>query len=225
MSEDWFDKSWRSEARPPAELDARVLAGARRATRRWAVPLAAAAALTVVVALVFAALLASVELDVPPDSERVRANTPPVVLDLPASTSDGTRARRNAPATAPSAPPRPGPCAIPNVLVGPLGGAGRRDPRLPVPRRRTAAGRRGLGWRVRLPRATVGAGFRRDAGRPRRGRPARRLRPLPVRKRTVGPHCGGSRGVVGRVQGRPHESRAREPRAATKGGPYIACAQ
>ena len=127
MSEDWFDKSWRSAARPPAELDARVLAGARRATRRWGVPLAAAAALTVVVALVFAALLASVELDVPPGSERVRANTPPVVLDLPASTSDGTRARRNAPAAALPAPPRPGPCAIPNVLVGPLGGAERRD--------------------------------------------------------------------------------------------------
>ena len=126
MSEDWFDKSWRSDERPPADLDARVLAGARRATRRWGVPLAAAAALTVVVALVFAAMLASVELEVAPESERPRVAAPPVVLDLPAATGDGSRTRRNAPAALPS-PPRPGPCAVPNVLVGPLGGAGRRD--------------------------------------------------------------------------------------------------
>ena len=126
MSEDWLDKSWRSDERPPADLDARVLAVARRATRRWGVPLAAAAGLTVVVALVFAAMLASVELEVAPEGERPRADAPPVVLDLPATTGDGSRPRRNAPATLPS-PPRPGPCAVPNVLVGPLGGVGRQD--------------------------------------------------------------------------------------------------
>ena len=126
MSDDWFDKSYRSEARPPAELDARVLARARRATRRWAVPLAASAGLTVVVALVFAAMLASVELEVPPDGERPPAETPPVVLDLPRSTADGARLQRNAPAALPS-PPRPGRCAVPRVLVGDLGGGGGRD--------------------------------------------------------------------------------------------------
>ncbi len=127
MSDDWFNKSYRSEARPPAELDARVLAGARRATRRWAVPLAASAALTVVVALVFAAMLASVELEVPPESERPPADRPPVVLDLPESTGEGPRRRVGAPSPSLSASPGPDLCAAPDVLVGPLGGAGRRD--------------------------------------------------------------------------------------------------
>ena len=127
MSDDWFDRSYRSEAHPPAELDARVLAGARRATRRWGVPLAAAAALTVVVALVFAAMLASVELEVPPESERPAADTPPVVLDLPGSTGDGPRRRVGAPAPAVAAPQGPAACDAPDILAGPLGGAGRRD--------------------------------------------------------------------------------------------------
>ena len=127
MSEDWFDRSYRSEERPPAELDARILAGARRATRRWAVPLAAAGILTVVVGLVFAAMLASVELDVPPESERADVDPPPLLLDLPSSATDTGRpevAGRAAPAPA---PPATGPCAVPSVLVGPFGGPGRRD--------------------------------------------------------------------------------------------------
>ncbi|MYE13756.1 MAG: hypothetical protein F4X99_19300 [Gammaproteobacteria bacterium] len=127
MSDDWFNKSYRSEARPPAELDARVLAGARRATRRWGVPLAAAAGLTVVVALVFAAMLASVELEVPPESERPPPDRPPVVLDLPGSTGEGPRRGVRAPSPALSASPHTGPCPAPNVLVGPLGGPGRQD--------------------------------------------------------------------------------------------------
>ena len=127
MSDDWFDKSYRSEARPPAELDARVLARARRATRRWAVPLAASAGLTVVVALVFAAMLASVELEVPPESERPAVERPPVVVDLPGSTGDGPRPGRRAPSPAFSASPHADPCSAPSVLVGPLGGAGRQD--------------------------------------------------------------------------------------------------
>jgi len=127
MSDDWFDKSYRSEARPPAELDARVLAGARRATRRWAVPLAASAGLTVVVALVFAAMLASVELEVPPESERPPPDRPPVVVDLPGSTGDGPRRRVGAPSRPLSASPGPDLCDSPDVLVGPLGGTGRQD--------------------------------------------------------------------------------------------------
>lgn len=127
MSDDWFDKSYRSDAHPPAELDARVLAGARRATRRWAVPLAAAAGLTVVVALMFAAMLASVELEVPPESERPSPDRPPVALDLPGSTGDGPRRRVGAASPPLSASPRTDLCPAPNVLVGPLGGAGRQD--------------------------------------------------------------------------------------------------
>lgn len=127
MSDHWFDKSYRSEAHPPAELDAKVLARARRATRRWAVPLAASAGLTVVVALVFAAMLASVELEVPPESERPPADRPPVVLDLPGSTGDGPR-RGVIPSSPPlSAASRTDLCAAPDILVGPLGGAGRQD--------------------------------------------------------------------------------------------------
>ena len=127
MSEDWFDKSYRSEERPPAELDARVLAAARRATRRWAVPLAAAAVLTVVVALVFAALLASVELEVPPASEPPEADAPSVALDVPESPGDAVRPGVGTSIPAPPAPTPPGSCAAPDILVGPLGGAGRRD--------------------------------------------------------------------------------------------------
>ena len=121
MSEDWFKRSYRSEERPPTELDARVLAGARRATRRWAVPLAASAVLMILAALLFAALLASVELDVPPADEGAGRDPTPARLDPPAPTSDNTSPKT------PVSPPRSGPCSVPNVLVGPLGGPGRRD--------------------------------------------------------------------------------------------------
>lgn len=127
MSEDWFDRSYRSEERPPAELDARILAGARRATRRWAVPLAAAGTLTVVVGLVFAALLASVELDVPPDSESPAVDAPPLVLDLPSSTIDTGRPEVSGRVAPVPVPPVAGPCSVPTVLVGPFGGPDRRD--------------------------------------------------------------------------------------------------
>ena len=127
MSEDWFDRSYRSEEHPPAELDARILAGARRTTRRWAVPLAAAATLTVVAGLVFAALLASVDLDVPPDSESTAVDAPPLVLDLPSSTTDTGRPEISVRVAPAPAPPAAGSCSVPSVLVGPFGGPGRRD--------------------------------------------------------------------------------------------------
>ena len=102
MSEDWFDKTYRSDEKSPADLDARILNDARRATRRWAGSLVAGGAFTIVVALVLAAVLTNVELDVPP-TER------PAVRDAepyPAAEID---------------------CVRSLSLVGPLGGTGRQD--------------------------------------------------------------------------------------------------
>lgn len=103
MSEDWFDKTYRSDDKPPADLDARILKDARRATRRWAGSLVAGGAFTVVVALVLAAVLTNVELDVPP-AERPAARD---AESYPAASEID--------------------CVRSLSLVGPLGGAGRRD--------------------------------------------------------------------------------------------------
>ncbi len=102
MSEDWFDKTYRSDETPPAELDARVLKAARRATRRWAGSLVAAGVFTIIVALVLAAVLTNVELDVPP-------------TERPSASEAGPD------------PAAEGDCERSLSLVGPLGGPGRQD--------------------------------------------------------------------------------------------------
>lgn len=65
MSDDRFDRSFRSEESPPAEVDARVLAAARRATRRWVLPLIAAALLTITALAVLGFLVTRHEQYVP----------------------------------------------------------------------------------------------------------------------------------------------------------------
>ena len=116
MSEDWFDKTYRSDETSPAELDARVLRKARRATRRWAVALMAGAAFTIAIALVLAIMLTNIELDVPPTERRPARDTQPsTTVDLPAdeAASGETGPQRN--------------CARSLLLVGPFGGPGRQD--------------------------------------------------------------------------------------------------
>ncbi|MDE0342333.1 MAG: hypothetical protein OXK82_04035 [Deltaproteobacteria bacterium] len=83
MSDGWFDRAYRSGETPPAELDARVLAAARRATRRWTLPAVAAGALTIVAAAVLGFLITSHEL-------YVRTDEAPVVVDSPPE-GDGFR--------------------------------------------------------------------------------------------------------------------------------------
>ncbi|MDE0054674.1 MAG: hypothetical protein OXP28_09605 [Gammaproteobacteria bacterium] len=102
MSEDWFDKTYRSDETPPAELDARILKTARRATRRWAGSLIAGGVFTIIVALILAAVLTNIELDVPP-------------AERPAASEAGPH------------PPAEGDCERSLSLVGPLGGPGRQD--------------------------------------------------------------------------------------------------
>ena len=65
MSDGWFDRSYRSNEAPPAELDARVLAAARRATRRWTLPALAAAALIAAAVLILGLLVTGHQLHVP----------------------------------------------------------------------------------------------------------------------------------------------------------------
>ncbi|MDD9961265.1 MAG: hypothetical protein F4X81_11340 [Gammaproteobacteria bacterium] len=69
MNDDWFDRAYRSDETPPEELNARVLAAARRVTRRWVVPAIAAAVATLIAALLIALALVSHELYVPPATE------------------------------------------------------------------------------------------------------------------------------------------------------------
>ena len=153
MSDGWFDRAYRSGETPPSDLDARVLAAARRATRRWTLPALAAGALTIVGAAVLGFLITSHE-------SYVRTDEAPVV-DSPAE-GDGFRVdmiqpsgnpERQRPPTEIASPEifrEPG--AIPpavsraeaedskeplqtspeldcrrSVLVGPLGGPERRD--------------------------------------------------------------------------------------------------
>ena len=65
MSDDWLDRSYRPDGSPPAEVDARVLWAARRATRRWVLPLIAAAVLTVTALAVLGFLVTRHEQYVP----------------------------------------------------------------------------------------------------------------------------------------------------------------
>ena len=71
MSDDWFDRAYRSDETPPEELNARVLAAARRVTRRWVVPTIAAAIATLAAALLIALALVSHELYVPPATKPI----------------------------------------------------------------------------------------------------------------------------------------------------------
>ncbi len=115
MSEDWFDKTYRSDETSPADLDARILKQARRATRRWAVALVAGAVFTIAVALVLAIVLTNIELDVPPTGRQPARDTEPSATADPAGevASGETDPQRN--------------CARSLVLVGPFGGSGRQD--------------------------------------------------------------------------------------------------
>ena len=65
MSDDWLDRSYRSDESPPAEVDAKVLSAARRATRRWVLPLIAAAVLTITALAVLGFLVTRHEQYVP----------------------------------------------------------------------------------------------------------------------------------------------------------------
>lgn len=116
MSEDWFDRTYRSEETSPPDLDARILKQARRATRRWVVALVAGAAFTIAIALVLAIVLTNVELDVPPAERRPPRDVEPAATDtVPVDEAvDGEAGTRQN-------------CVRPMLLVGPLGGPGRRD--------------------------------------------------------------------------------------------------
>ena len=84
MSEDWFDRAYRSDETPPPDLDAKVLKQARRATRRWVIALIAGAALTIAIALTLAIVLMNIELDVPPtERQPPREVEPAAALTLP----------------------------------------------------------------------------------------------------------------------------------------------
>lgn len=69
MNDDWFDRAYRSDETPPEEFNARVLAAARRVTRRWVVSAVAPAVATLLAALLIALALVSHELYVPPATE------------------------------------------------------------------------------------------------------------------------------------------------------------
>ena len=115
MSEDWFDKTYRSDETSPADLDARVLKEARRATRRWAVALVAGAVFTIAIALVLAIVLTSIELDVLPTERWPARDTEPSATADPAGevASGEAGPQRN--------------CGRSLLLVGPFGGPGRQD--------------------------------------------------------------------------------------------------
>ena len=66
MPDGRFDRSRRSDASPPTEAAAKILAAARRTTWRWTLPLVAAAALTVTALAVLGFLVTGHEQYVPP---------------------------------------------------------------------------------------------------------------------------------------------------------------
>ena len=85
MSEDWFDKNYRSDETSPSDLDAKVLKRARRATRRWVVALTVGAACTIGIALILALILARIELDMPPTERPPPPEMNPPAKYLPAA--------------------------------------------------------------------------------------------------------------------------------------------
>ena len=116
MSEDWFDRTYRSDETSPPDLDARILRQARRATRRWVAALVAGAAFTIAIALVLAIVLTNIELDVPPAERRPPSDVEPAATDT-VSADEAVNGKAGTPKN----------CVRPMLLVGPLGGPGRRD--------------------------------------------------------------------------------------------------
>ena len=116
MSEDWFEKTYRSDEISPADLDARILRQARRATRRWVVALVAGAAFTIAIALVLAIVLTNIELDVPPTERRPPRDAEPALVAAPtadeAAIGEADTQQE---------------CVRAMLLVGPFGGPGRQD--------------------------------------------------------------------------------------------------
>ena len=153
MSEDWFDRSYRSDERPPADLDARILAAARRATRRWMLPAIAAGAFIIVAAAVLGFLVTGHELYVSPDDtpalnrpaggEEFRIDVvqpraapgragrpedlaPPGMLSEPGGIAPPGAGTQPAEGERPAATYPETDCRR-SVLIGPLGGPNRRD--------------------------------------------------------------------------------------------------
>lgn len=157
MSDGWFDRSYRSDEMPPAELDARVLAAARRATRRWTLPALAAGALIAAAVLILGLLVTGHQLHVPlgdrassdssPDADALEVDIarPPGGTD---STDDHPPYHLTEPWAEPLAEPSGNVLSNPfldgvavqapvasvpefncvhSALIGPLGGLGRND--------------------------------------------------------------------------------------------------
>ena len=153
MSDGWFDRAYRSGETSPADLDARVLAAARRATRRWTLPAVAAGALTVAAAAVLGFLITSHEFHVPTDEAALvdsLADGDGFRIDVVRPSGEPERLRPPTDLASPEIFREPGgiPPADPpaetegsqapqpsspeldcrrSALVGPLGGAERRD--------------------------------------------------------------------------------------------------
>lgn len=153
MSDGWFDRSYRSNETPSAELDARVLAAARRATRRWTLPALAAGVLIAAAVLILGLLVTGHQLHVPvgdrassdssPDADALEVN-----IARPPGRTDATKALPPHHLTEPLVDPGGNPGSSPSTdgmaaqapvanvpefdcvrsaLIGSLGGAGRRD--------------------------------------------------------------------------------------------------
>lgn len=112
MSDGWFDRSYRSVETPPEDLDARILAAARRATRRWTVPAIAAGALTIAAVAVLGFLISGHELYVPPD-KAARGDS--------ATADDAFRIDVVQPSTGPERSSPPADLASPGMLREPGG--------------------------------------------------------------------------------------------------------
>ena len=150
MSDDWFDRSYRSDDTTPADLDGRILAAARRATRRWTIPVIAAGALTATAATILGILLTQHDLHLAPAKSSLvapQATERNLSIDLdPAEEGSEVANRQITSKTAPpSGPPQaalpdlraeiaeaaedpvvvaPEPDCERSVIIGPLAGGG-----------------------------------------------------------------------------------------------------
>ena len=153
MSDGWFDRSYRSDETPPAELDARVLAAARRATRRWTLPALAAGGLIAAAILILGLLVTGHQLHVPVGDRATSDSSPDadaleVDIARPPGGTDSTNAHPPYHLTEPLAEPSGNVLSDPFVdgvavqapvasvpefncvrsaLIGSLGGLGRND--------------------------------------------------------------------------------------------------